>query len=110
MVPKGEGNGTVSILRVPTASFRLQSVSGHNMRLVSGSPTVFGPPDSLQLSGQALQHLTTEGSLSWNVADEEHGCQRGRLCFCGSFARGLELRSVTSPQVYLVSSCLPCQS
>lgn len=80
------------------------------MRLVSGSPTVFGPPDSLQLSGQALQHLTTEGSLSWNVADEEHGCQRGRLCFCGSFARGLELRSVTSPQVYLVSSCLPCQS
>lgn len=64
-------------------------VSGHSLRLVNGSPTVFGPPDSLQLSGQALQRLATEGSLSWNVADEEHRCQRGHLCFCGPFARGL---------------------
>ena len=73
-----------------TASFHLKFVSQDTIYTWrTETHILLGPPDNVQLSGQALQHLITEGSLSWNVADDEHGYQCSHLCFCGSFALDL---------------------
>jgi len=69
---------------------------------------LLGPPDSVQFSGQALQHLTAEGVCPGTWLMKGSGVDVA-ICISVSLAR-LVTQICDFPPGVLVSSCLPCQS